>query len=122
MSMKPWTRDDTKDWIQSLESRTRDIRHFMERTIEWCEEQDIDDERIVFMCCFLTCIWVSQLRGEEISYVELMEFLGAEEVRVLEEKFYSLDSKFLELEHEELLQKAVNMLGDNGFDDYGLLS
>jgi hypothetical protein len=62
------------------------------------------------MCCFLTCIWVSQLRGEPISYLELMEILGIKEFDNIEEKFYELGEEYICLEHEELLQKAVDSI------------
>ncbi len=115
--MKPWTRDDTKNWIDSLEGRLDDIAHYLELTSEWCDENCIEDDRTVFMCCFLTCIWVSQLRGESITYIELMEMLGIDEVEDLEEKIYELDPEYLDLTHIELLSKAVKVLGNNGWDD-----
>lgn len=114
--MRPWTRDDTKNWIVSLEGRLDDIAHYLDLTTEWCDENFIDDERTVFMCCFLTCIWVSNLRGESISYIELMEMLGIEEAEDLDEKIYELDPEYLDLTHNELLRKAVKVLG-NGWED-----
>lgn len=108
--MTPWTRDNTREWIDALEGRLYDITYYLDRTLEWCDENDIEDERTIFMCCFLTCIWVSQLRGEPITYVELMEMLGVEEFESPEEKFYELDSEYVDLEHEELLTKAVEKL------------
>lgn len=110
--MKPWTRDDTKNWIDNLEGRLDDIAFYLDKTTNWCDENYIDDERTIFMCCFLTCIWVSNLRGESITYVELMELLGIDEVDVLEEKIYELDPEYLDLTHIELLTKAVDVLGD----------
>ena len=67
----------------------------------------IDDDRVSFMCMFLTCIWVSQLRDEDITYVELMEMLGIEDLAPGAEKFYELDNKYLNLTHIELLEEAV---------------
>ena len=116
--MKPWTRDDTKHWIAALEGRLDDISFYLDRTTKWCDDNYIENERTIFMCCFLTCIWVSQMREEDITFVELMEILGVDHATDgdFEEKFYELDPEYLELDHEELLEKAVEKLG-NDWDD-----
>lgn len=105
--MQYWSREHTKEWIMQLENRIDDIDYFLNRTVEWCEDNYVYDNRLVFMCSFLTCIWVSQVRGEPITFTELMEMLGAEEVESEEEKIYELDEKFIDMEHEELLDLAV---------------
>jgi len=114
--MKPWTREQTRNWTESLEHRLEDISHYLNRTSQWCEDNDIENEKTIFICCFLTCIWVSQLRGEAISYLELMEILGIKEFDNLEERFYELGDEYLSLEHEELLQKAVDSIDSE--DDF----
>jgi hypothetical protein len=105
--MNYWSRENTKEWITQLEDRIEDIAHYLEKTTEWCDENGIDDDRIVFMCCFLTCIWVSQLRCEEITYIELMEILGMTPSDGGEEKLYELDERYADCTHKELLVKAV---------------
>lgn len=109
--MNYWSRENTKEWIAQLEDRIEDIEHYLNKAILWCDQREIDDERTVFMCCFLTCIWVSQLRCEEITYIELMEMLGTEALHSNEEKFYQLDDSFLDLTHNELLTNAVASFG-----------
>jgi hypothetical protein len=106
--MNYWSREDTKEWIAQLEDRIEDIEHYLNKAMLWCDQRDIDDERIIFMCCFLTCIWVSQLRCEEITYIELLEMLGVEVPDSKEEKFYELDDRFIGLTHVELLTMAVD--------------
>lgn len=106
--MNYWSRENTKAWIAQLEDRLEDIAEYLEKTEEWCFENGIDDERVIFMCMFLTCIWVSQLRDEEITYVELMEMLGIDNIEVDEEKFYELDDQYAGLTHRELLIEAVS--------------
>ena len=106
--MNYWSREHTKAWIAQLEDRIEDIAHYLEKTQEWCNKNYVDDQRIVFMCMFITCIWVSQLRCEEISYLELMEMLGVELPDIKEEKFYELDDRYAGLTHKELLIKAVD--------------
>ena len=110
--MNYWSREDTKAWVAQLEDRIEDISHYLDKTMEWCDENCIDDERVVFMCSFLTAIWVSQLRSEPITYTELMEMLGVETISGEEEKFYELDTKYEGLTHKELLSMAVKTFED----------
>jgi len=105
--MNYWSRENTKEWIAQLEDRIEDIEHYLNKAMIWCDQRGIDDDRVVFMCCFLTCIWVSQLRCEEITYVELMEILGVEALDSDKEKFYELDDRYIGLTHNELLANAV---------------
>ena len=105
--MKYWSREDAKAWVAQLEDRIEDISHYIDRTLEWCEEHYIDDDKVIFMCCFLTAIWVSQLRGEPITYLELMEMLGIKDIPDDDDKFYKLDERFEDLTHKELLRAAV---------------
>lgn len=107
---KYWSRDDTRDWIAQIEDRIDDIDHYLSKTIAWCEDNYIYDDRDVFTASFLTCIWVSQLRCETISYIELMEMLGVEEVESEEEKLYELDVEYLDLTHDELLARVMKKL------------
>lgn len=111
---KIWTRDDTKSWISQLQDRITDINDYLQSALEWCDHKEIDDERIVFMCCFLTCIWVSQCRGEDITYTELMEIMGVEIEEFTEEKFYELDAKYADMTHRELLENALIIFNDSG--------
>lgn len=115
--MRPWTRDDTKEWITQLEHRLEDIDYYLKRTSDWCDEYGIDDDRLVFLCSFLTCVWVSAMREEPITYTELMEMLGVDEYEVEEDKIYELGEKFLELDHDELLEKAVEVFNSTDPDD-----
>jgi hypothetical protein len=114
--MKPWTREDTKCWFESVEDRLEDIKVYLDRTIHWCENNYVYDERTVFTCCFLTCVWVSQLRGEDITYIELMELMGVAEAHSLEEKIFELDIEYLGLTHEQLLEAAVANLEKDSWD------
>lgn len=117
---RPWTRDDTKEWINQLEHRLEDIEYYLQKTAEWCDEYGIDDDRLVFLCSFLTCIWVSHMRGEFITQTELMELLGVQlQTDSLEDKIYELDDKWGSMDHEELLERAVKVFdSDDNLDDY----
>jgi hypothetical protein len=114
--MNYWSRQDTKAWIAQLEDRLEDISHYLDKTLEWCDAHYIEDEKLIFLCSFLTCIWVSQLRDEPISYTELMEMLGITEVETEEEKLYELDAEYIDLTHTELLHHAVTMFREDNND------
>ena len=111
--MKPWSREDTKDWIHQLENRISDIDYYLKKTLDWCENYGVDDDHTIFMCSFLTCIWVSTLRDEPITTVELKEILGVNDWNFAEDKVYELDDIWLELDHEELLKKIIETLNQS---------
>ncbi len=60
------------------------------------------------MCNFITCVWVSYMRNEPITFVELMEILGVKDWEADEEKIYELDDRWGELDHYELLEQVVD--------------
>lgn len=105
--MREWSIADTKEWLMKIQSRVEELKFFMEKTKCWCDEQDIYDSKLIFICCFITCIWVSQTRGESISSLELLDILEVDYPGEPEEKLFFLDSDFAELDHKELLEKAV---------------
>lgn len=111
--MKYWSRDNTKEWIAQLEHRIDDIEYYLDQTLVWCDEYGVYDNKVIFMCSFLTCIWVSQMRGEPITFSEMMEMLGVESWDCDEEKVYELDEKFVDLDHFELLELAVQNFSDD---------
>jgi hypothetical protein len=113
--MKYWSREDTKEWIIQLEHRVQDIDYYLNKTLEWCEDYGVEDNHVVFMCSFLTCIWVSHMRGEPITFTELMEMLGVEEWESDEEKVYELDDRWGNLDFHEFLEQVVEKY--NGVDD-----
>jgi hypothetical protein len=53
------------------------------------------------------------MRGEPITYTELMEILGVEEFETGEEKLYELDEKWVQLDHSDLLEHVVMMLDND---------
>lgn len=111
--MRYWSRDDTREWVKQIESRLVDINYYLNKTQNWCDNYGVDDAKTFFMCNLLTCIWVSQLRGEYITFSEMMEMLGVDEWECDEDKIYELDPEFSELEHEELLQRAVDTFSND---------
>ena len=114
--MKPWTRNDTKEWIIQLEHRIQDIDYYLDKAGEWCDEYGIDNNNLIFMCSFLTCVWVSNMRGEPITFNELMEILGVDEWNDDEEKYYELDECWGSLDFHDFLEKVVQTYSED--DDY----
>ena len=107
MTMKPWTRDQTKLWIQQLEDRLEDIGYYLDYTVDWCERHDICSEQIVFACSILAVIWVSHMRGEPLSKKEVLELLGFEELDEIEDEEYFLNPNFHNMDLDDLLDIVV---------------
>lgn len=105
--MQPWTRTDTQDWITQLTNRVEDTKYYLHRTLDWCENHCVYDDRKIFMMSFLTCVWVSNMREESITYRELMEILGVEEFDEVLDKIYDLGPKYVGLDHEQLLHQIL---------------
>ena len=106
--MKPWTRDDTKEWIAQLEHRIEDIHFYLNRSIEWCEENDVYSDKIIFVCSIMSIVWVCHLRNEPISKHELFEILGIEDWENIEDAVFEFNPIYEDMELEELLQFVVS--------------
>ena len=117
--MSYWSREDTKEWIIQLEHRIQDIDYYLNKAGEWCDEYGIDNNNLIFMCSFLTCVWVSNMRGEHITFNELMEILGVDEwTHDDEEKIYQLDDHWGSLDFHEFLEKVVETYTEDDDEDY----
>ena len=114
--MSYWSRNDTKEWIVQLEHRVQDMDYYLVKADEWCDEYGIDNNKLIFMCSFLTCVWVSNMRGEHITFNELMEILGVEEWNDDEEKYYELDECWGNLDFHEFLEKVVETYSEEDGD------
>ena len=110
---QPWFREHTQEWISQLENRLEDIDYYLNRTVAWCEERGITDDQTLMSCAFITCIWVSHMRSEPISYSELLEFVGLSHLmNDSDDKIYGLGSILGQLDHEEVLQLIAGNLRD----------
>lgn len=103
-----WSRSDTKSWILQLEHRIEDIEYYLKRTIDWCDQNDVYDERLIFACLVMTASWVSYMRQEPLSKQEIFEILGVEGWESVEDAIFEFNADYDYLEHEELLQMIVN--------------
>ena len=106
--MKPWTREDTQHWIAQLENRIEDIQFYLSRAHEWCEENDVYSDKIIFVCSIMALVWVSHLRNEPISKHELFEILGIEDWENIEDAVFEFNPIYEDMELEELLQFVVS--------------
>ena len=104
MAKKFWSLDDTRDWIAQVENRVEDIDYYLRQTVAWCERHNVLDDNRVFMCSFLTIVWVSHQRSEQVSYREMMEILGLGHLEIEDDKIYDLGAQFANMEHEDMLQ------------------
>ncbi len=105
--MKPWSRNNTKEWIKQLENRVKDIHYYLAQTIEWCENNNVYEDEIVIACAIMTVVWVSHMRGEPLSKIEALEILGIPDADILEDEEYHLGEPFLGYDHETLLETVV---------------
>jgi hypothetical protein len=109
-SMKPWLRDDTKDWIAQLENRIEDIGYYLIQTSEWCEEREIDRHQTVAACMIITILWVTHMRDESISKREIYELIGIQDWFDAPEEVCELHQKYKGCELEDLLNLAIDNL------------
>ncbi len=105
-----WSRENTKHWIAQLEHRIEDIEYYLRRTVEWCEENDVYEDRIVLACAVMTAAWVSYMRQEPLSKQEIFEILNVDGWENIEDGLFEFNSNYDHLEHEELLQMIVSSI------------
>lgn len=98
-----WSRKDTQYWIAQLENRLEDIDYYLNRTVEWCENNGHYDQEKIFSLGFVTVIWVCWMRGEEVSRQEIYELLGIEDAQNVEDHVMELGDKLSGLDYEEML-------------------
>lgn len=105
--MKPWTREDTRDWIAQLELRVEDLNYYLNETVQWCETHNVLDDRRVFACSMMTALWVTWQRNEHISRWELMEVLGVRDWNSFPDEEVELGTRFQGLDLEEMLEQVA---------------
>lgn len=105
--MKPWTREDTRDWIVQLELRVEDLNYYLKQTVQWCEENNILNDKTVFACGLMTALWVVWQRNETISRWEIMEILGVRDWQNFPDEAIELGERFWGSDLEEILEEVV---------------
>jgi hypothetical protein len=107
---KYWDRNSTKEWIVQLENRLEDLDYYLNRTVQWCENNGIWDNEKVFSLGFVTVLWVCHMRSEEVSRQEIYELLGIEDWQEAEDCVVELGNQLSVLDYEEMLDLVANSL------------
>jgi hypothetical protein len=105
--MKPWSRKDTQFWISQLENRVEDIEFYLKRTIEWCEDHEVYDDRAIAACMIVTILWVNEMRQESVSKREIYELIGIKDWYNAPEEGFSLSTQYCDMDIDELLELAA---------------
>lgn len=71
-----WDRNSTREWITQLTNRVDDVAYYKKETTDWISKNEITDVNIITKSLIATCIWVSYMRQEPISFGEICDFLG----------------------------------------------
>lgn len=105
-----WSREDTQHWIAQLENRIEDIDYYLNRTVEWCENNGIWSNESVFTLSFVTVLWVCHMRDEEISRPEIYEMLGIEDWENVEDHVMELGNQLSGMDYEDMMTLVANRL------------
>lgn len=109
MVAREWTKEDTQLWIHDQYLKLEDINYYLKATVEWLESKGIDDNKIAFVCSFMTIIWVNQMRGSLSSKREIFELLEVPHWDEVTDQLYILPNAYvaMNLDHEEMLELIV---------------
>jgi len=109
MAKGVWTVEDTRLWIHDQYLKLEDVDYYLKATVEWLESKGISNRKLVFVCSFMTVIWVNHLRGNPSSKREIFELLEVPHWEDVHDQQYILPSVYVEmnLEHEELLELVL---------------
>jgi len=107
MANKPWSREDTRDWIAQLELRVEDIDYYLNETVSWLEDHDVERDEVCFACAMMTLVWVAYQRSEPITRWELMEILGVKEYYSMPDEEIELGEKYQNMDLENMLESIL---------------
>ena len=107
---KYWNRDSTKEWIAQLENRLEDLDYYLNRTVEWAENNGLTDQESIFSLGFVTVLWVCYMRSEEVSRQEIYELLGIEDWQEADDCVMELGDQLSDLDYEDMLNLVARTL------------
>jgi len=107
---KYWNRDSTKEWIAQLENRLEDLDYYLNRTVEWAENNGITGQESIFSLGFVTVLWVCHMRSEEVSRQEIYELLGIDDWQEAEDCVMELGDQLSDLDYEDMLNLVARTL------------
>lgn len=102
--MKPWSREDTRDWIAQLELRVEDINYYLNETVSWLTDRDEERNEVCFACALMTLVWVANQRSEPITRWEIMEILGVKDFYSMPDEEIELGQQYKNLDLEDMLE------------------
>lgn len=108
MAFKPWTRDDTRDWIAQLELRVEDIDYYLQETVQWLEARYEERDEVCFACAMMTLIWVAYQRSEPVTRWEVMEILGIKDFEAMPDEEIELGEKYRGMDLENVLASILD--------------
>ena len=108
MAMKPWSREDTRDWIAQLELRVEDIDYYLNETVSWLENHDVERDEVCFACAMMTLVWVAYQRSEPITRWELMEILGVKDYHYMPDEELELGVKYRSMDLDGVLADVLD--------------
>ena len=76
MNNSYWDREDTRLWISILLSRIEDMNYYKSQAHDWCMLNGVTDLATITKCMITTCIWVSHMRKEDLTFGELYDLIG----------------------------------------------
>lgn len=107
-SMKPWLREDTRDWIAQLELRVEDINYYLNETVSWLENHEEGRDEVCFACAMMTLVWVAYQRSEPITRWELMEILGVKDFHYMPDEELELGELYRSMDLENVLESILS--------------
>lgn len=102
ISMRYWSRDNTREWINQLQNRVEDIHYYLAETIKYCEKNAIFDNKDVLILSIMTCVWVVGMRNETISLSEMIEILNLD-MPITDDKIFDMGRQMEGLDFEQML-------------------
>lgn len=108
--MTIWALTDTKLWIHEQYLVIEMMDYYLKSTIDWLEEKQIFDNRQIFICSFMTIIWVNHhLHNRLTTKREIFELLEIPNWLEVDDYPYVLPAVYIELglEHEDLLNLVI---------------
>lgn len=110
---RPWSRNDTQEWIAQMETRVADMQYYLGEALLWLASQGYCRPEITIACLTMTCVWVSNMRNEQITAHEIMEMIGAStEDAKTPNSIFELAPQFKGWDIEEIWYHTVRQYDD----------
>lgn len=110
---KPWSRNDTQEWIAQMENRVADMQYYLEEALLWLTTYGYHHPHITIACLTMTCVWVANMRNETITSHEIMEIIGAPTDNLeLSNDIFELSPQYQGWDIEEIWYHVIRQYDD----------